>query len=392
MKAFYTGVVQDTGKSIADSFLFFLFYNYFRTNRLQKHGTKTTTLPALEELAVGIIAGACSKAFTTPISNIVTRKQTASMMSARSLSPSSSEPTVTDIANTIHAEKGIQGFWSGYSASLVLTLNPSITFFLYETFKRALLPREERDDPGAKITFLMAAFSKAIASSITYPFSLAKTRAQASSRPPVDRASAEKVKDEFEHIYNEDEAKKAGREAKKFAKRSTVFNTIVEIYRKEGAAGLYEGIWGEILKGFFSNGITMLVKESVHKLIIQAYYLILKALNKYPSPSELANQAGTAIQDAGERAGEMVQEGYKNVSHRVGDAVESGKEAIGVSAERVNVVGNSVTETMKTVNDLGAKEAGHLMGNAQEQLGGKIEEVGQGIKPARSRQGNIDDS
>merc|ERR1711964_524371 len=38
LSAFYGGVLQDTGKSIADSFLFFLFYNYLRTNRLQKKG------------------------------------------------------------------------------------------------------------------------------------------------------------------------------------------------------------------------------------------------------------------------------------------------------------------------------------------------------------------
>merc|ERR1711964_682015 len=129
LSAFYGGVLQDTGKSIADSFLFFLFYNYLRTNRLQKKGLNATTLPALDELGVGAFAGALSKLFTTPISNIVTRKQTASMVAARS-SSSRAEPTVADIASQIRSEKGLQGFWSGYSASLVLTLNPSITFFL----------------------------------------------------------------------------------------------------------------------------------------------------------------------------------------------------------------------------------------------------------------------
>ncbi|KAH8783460.1 putative peroxisomal adenine nucleotide transporter 1, partial [Hyaloscypha sp. PMI_1271] len=299
ISAFYTGVLQDTGKSIADSFLFFLFYNYLRSRRLQKHGTKATTLPLLDELTVGALAGACSKFFTTPISNIVTRKQTSSMISARTSSPTSS-PSVSDIAQSIRSEKGLQGFWSGYSASLVLTLNPSITFFLYEFFKRAFLPRAQRDDPGARLTFLMAAVSKSIASTITYPFSLAKARAQASSSPPIDTDSAEEVKGEVEHALNKTEAEKAGKDAKKVVKRRTVFGTILKIYRTEGASALYEGIWGEILKGFFSHGITMIVKESIHKLIIQAYYIILKALDKYPSPSELATQTEVAIQDAGE--------------------------------------------------------------------------------------------
>jgi len=373
-------------KSIADSFLFFLFYNYLRSRRLQKHGTKATTLPLLDELAVGALAGACSKFFTTPISNIVTRKQTSSMISARTSSPTSS-PSVSDIAQSIRSEKGLQGFWSGYSASLVLTLNPSITFFLYEFFKRAFLPRAQRDDPGARLTFLMAAVSKSIASTITYPFSLAKARAQASSSPPIDTDSAEEVKGEVEHALNKTEAekagkdaKKAGKDAKKVVKRRTVFGTILKIYRTEGASALYEGIWGEILKGFFSHGITMIVKESIHKLIIQAYYIILKALDKYPSPSELANQTEVAIQDAGEKVGHMVKEGYEGVAERVGDMVESGKEAMGVGVERGGVAGSNVIEVTKNAEDLASKEAGHLLGNAQDMLGDKIEKVGKGIK------------
>jgi len=382
LSAFYTGVVQDTGKSIADSFLFFLFYNYLRTNRLQKKGTNTTTLPVLDELAVGALAGACSKFFTTPIANIVTRKQTASMLAARG-SSLATEPSVYDIANTIRTEKGIQGFWSGYSASLVLTLNPSLTFFLHEFFKRNLLPRSQRDDPGARITFLMAAMSKAIASTITYPFSLAKARAQTSSSPPVNPDSAEKVKEEFSDASNRTEAKKAATDAEKIAKKSTVFSTILRIYRTEGAAALYEGVWGEILKGFFSHGITMIVKESIHKLIIQTYYLILKALNKYPSPTQLANQAGQAVSDGVEKTGEIVKEGYENVAGRVGSAIESGKDAAGVTAERVGVVGNNATEAAKTAGDYASKDAGHLLGNAQEQLGDKIEKIGKGLKPEK---------
>ncbi|CZR61285.1 related to peroxisomal ATP carrier [Phialocephala subalpina] len=380
IKAFYSGVLQDTGKSIADSFLFFLFYNYIRTYRLQKNGIKATTLPVFEELAVGTVAGAFSKFFTTPIANIVTRKQTATMISARS-STSLAEPTVSDIAATIRKEKGLQGFWSGYSASLILTLNPSITFFLYETFKRAFLPRSQRDDPSARITFIMAAFSKAIASTITYPFSLAKARAQTSSKPPVDKESAEIIMQEVEHIDNKSSAKKAGSDAKKFAKSNTVFDTILKIYRTEGAAALYKGIWGEILKGFFSHGITMIIKETVHKLIIQTYYLVLKALDRYPSPSELAKRAGQSVQDASERAGEIVKEGYDNVTGAVGNMVGGTKDTAGVAAERARVIGNNTTEMAKTANDLASKEAGHLLGNAQEMLGDKIEKAGQGIKP-----------
>lgn len=102
-------------------------------------------------------------------------------------------------------------------------------------------------------------------------------------------------KENVEGINNRSDAKEIGKEevnrlkkvrkgaskqAQQIARRSTVFATILDIYRTEGPAALYEGVLGEILKGLFSHGITMTVKEQIHKLIIQTYFLILKTLNK----------------------------------------------------------------------------------------------------------------
>lgn len=182
-------------------------------------------------------------------------------------------------------------------------------------------------------------------------------------------------------MHSEKDAEKTAKDAKAFAKRSTIFDTILKIYRTEGAAALYEGVYGEIIKGFFSHGLTMLIKESIHKLIIQTYYVILKALNKFPSPEELAKQASQQIQDGAERAGEALKDGYENVSETVGGAVQSGREAIGTAAERAGVISNNATEAAKTANDHSSKEAGHLLGNAQEQLGNGIEEIGKKVKP-----------
>jgi hypothetical protein len=363
------------------------------------------------------------------------------MISARSSSPRA-EPSVNDIVNQIRSEKGLQGFWSGYSASLVLTLNPSITFFLYETFKRTLLPRSSRDEPGARLTFLMAAVSKAIASTVTYPFSLAKARAQVGSKPPVNRGDASKIKSEVSAATStsheatlrerEAEAKKAGKDVKRTAARSTVFNTILSIYLTEGAQALYEGIWGEILKGFFSHGITMLVKEAIHKLIIQLYFSILRALKKFPTPSEAMGQAqdlastsydkaqeiaGTVndkAQGAVTRGGELASNVYDKAADSVSGAystaattVESVKEVakdqlVGAKdaaksqlsnntptakgnttagltgdayeraqseAYKAHANANDSGKTGLASTDLRAKEAGNLLGNAREQVG-----------------------
>ena len=322
--AFYTGMVQDTGKSMMDAFLFFLAYNFVRQQRLQQRGGRSKSLPALDELNVGFIAGAFSKFLTTPIANIVTRKQTAAMLAARS--PKASrlrEPTVREIADEIYKEKGLQGFWSGYSASLILTLNPSLTFLLYQSFKRIAVPRSRRDDPGATVTFFLAAISKAIASTITYPFSLAKARAQISSRTIDD--NDDEVKEGLEKAGG---GEVGGNEPSRRAARSTVFSTVAHIAQTEGIGALYEGLPGEVLKGFFSNGTTMIVKESVHKFIIQAYYLILKALRKYPSPEQLAQQIRDHARATAADLAETTKMASTTARENAYDLVERGQEVL----------------------------------------------------------------
>ncbi|MCJ1269384.1 hypothetical protein MMC22_009276 [Lobaria immixta] len=275
LSAFYVGLLPDTSKSIADSFLFFLLYNFLRQSRLKYQKDSAKYLGAIDELGIGFLAGAFSKLVTTPIANIVTRKQSLSMMSASSTNLNPHDSSVRTIAHEIKSKKGLPGFWSGYSASLVLTLNPSLTFFLFETFKRTFIPRRQRENPSSRATFFLAAFSKAIASTIMYPFSLAKARAQASSTS-ITENEEEKPEKPLDST-----------QAKKIRAPNNVFGTIFQIAQDEGVGALYEGLGGEVLKGFFSHGITMIVKESVHKLIIRLYYTILKLLKHYPTSSDL---------------------------------------------------------------------------------------------------------
>ncbi|KAI4192263.1 MAG: hypothetical protein LQ348_003221 [Seirophora lacunosa] len=271
LTAFYAGLASDTAKTIADSFLFFLAYNFLRQTRLKARNHSSKYLPVTEELSVGFLAGAFSKFWTTPIANIVTRQQAASMLS-RNQPQRASEASIRAIALRIRSEKGLQGFWSGYTASLVLTLNPSLTFLLFETFKRLLLPRQKRSDPPPQATFLIAAVSKAIASTITYPFSLAKSRAQTSSRS-VKHQTTKATTDSDSTTKNKPKSP------------PHVFATILQIAKTEGPAALYEGLGGEVMKGFFSHGFTMIVKQFVHRIIIRLYFAIVKLLKQVrPGP------------------------------------------------------------------------------------------------------------
>ncbi|KAK8855904.1 mitochondrial carrier domain-containing protein [Apiospora arundinis] len=290
-KALYTGLTQDVTKSVLDSFLFFLFYELFqsRLRGLRNSRGNSKGLGVLGELAVGVAAGACSRALTTPIATIVARKQTAALMGEQdSEAAAAANLSVREIAAAIRREKGLAGLWSGYSASLILTLNPSLTFFLQEFLKRALLSSDRWDEPGARLTFLLAAVSKAMASAVTYPFQIAKSRLQVSTVPPGEtEKEGERGKPEEEEedgprdVEKEVEAKLSAVRAgvKQMARRS-IFGTLVTIAREEGVAALYDGLPGELLKGFFSHGTTMLAKDVVHKLLFKLYLFLAGALGE----------------------------------------------------------------------------------------------------------------
>lgn len=302
LKAFYAGLGSDIFKGVADSFLFFLFYNWFRTKRSQGNSRR---LAAWEELAVGAAAGACARLFTTPIGNVVTRKQTASLITddgdASAADATNQAGRSLSFAETLHvirAEKGVLGLWAGYSATLVLTLNPSITFYLQHALKKALVDRgREGESNGA--TFLVAALSKAVATAVTYPFQIAKARVQVSApespRPELEEEKKEASTEagEEDMLVVEQNVGKVESTAHALAGRlhrladDTIFGTVLHIGRTEGAPALYDGFSGELLKAFFNHGTTMLSKEIVHKLIVQLYFFVLARIRSSPTAQAL---------------------------------------------------------------------------------------------------------
>ncbi|KAF4966429.1 hypothetical protein FSARC_5873 [Fusarium sarcochroum] len=251
IKALYSGLGTDVAKSVVDSFLFFGFYNYLRRRDRKPK--------IFEELLVGAIAGGCARALTTPISNVVTRKQ---MLG--------SDQSLMEILTEIRKESGLLGLWSGYSATLMLTLNPSITFFVNRRLAARIIPAlEEEDVPVAWIAFLIAATSKAAATAITYPFQTGKTRLQMAGGSidltDTDEEKAQKKNPKSKHIL---------RRIIEFLDQS-IFGVIIRIITNEGVKALYAGLQGELLKSFFSHGLTMLTKGVIHRFVVRVWFMIL---------------------------------------------------------------------------------------------------------------------
>lgn len=320
-KGFYAGLLSDTGKTIADSFIFFLLYDYLRKARLRRNGG-AVSLPAIEELSVGFVAGATTKLMTTPIANVATRQQAAALND-----PKSGTPSFMEIANSIRDADGPMGFWSGYSASLVLTLNPSLTFFLFEFFKRVTLPKSRRQNPPASVTFFLAALSKACASSVTYPFSLAKARLQAGSTKNK-REEQEESKQVDENVGSSNSTVD---KVEKKAARNTLLSTLLTIYNTEGPAALYEGLHLEVIKAFLSHGITMSVKQAMTRLLGQISYTLSIIFSRYTSGAvkrasrlaERAKEDGVAYYDLSiKRVNEKVQEAAQAAKAKANEVAE----------------------------------------------------------------------
>lgn len=379
ISAFYSGVIPETIKGITDSFLFFLAYTYARQRRLTAKGTKR--LSTLDEIGVGVVAGSFAKFWTTPLQNIVTRKQAAAMMAARD--PTSSTSSVRDIAQQIIDEKGLQGFWSGYSATLILTLNPSLTFLLQGVLERLFVSKTNRSDPGAGVTFLLAAFSKAMASTITYPFSLAKTRAQVSSQKPTEKRGPTSEK-RAPHSATEEKVL--------HARQRTVISTIIRIAKTEGVKALYSGLGAEIIKAFFSHGITMLAKERIHTMVIQLYYLVLRSLKKFPNPEELASLAKEQAQDTYSSASEQAKGVYTKGAEVAGDVAVKAQEQAGDLYEKSKSVAESAAAKAQDVLQDGKQQAGDLIEKgkdaASDALNSATETAGDASEKAKEVLGN----
>ena len=78
------------------------------------------------------VAGAVAQVFTIPVSVITTRQQTQSKSEKKGLIETGQE--------VINSEDGWTGLWRGLKASLVLVVNPAITYGAYQRLKDIFFP------------------------------------------------------------------------------------------------------------------------------------------------------------------------------------------------------------------------------------------------------------
>ncbi|KAK2032767.1 mitochondrial carrier [Colletotrichum zoysiae] len=228
LKGLYAGMSGSLLGVASTNFAYFYWYSVVRA--LYLRSAKTSTPPStVVELSLGAVAGAVAQLCTIPVAVITTRQQTQRKTERKGF--------VDTAREVIDGEDGPFGLWRGLKASLVLVVNPAITYGAYERLKEVLFPGKNNLKPWE--AFLLGAASKSLATIVTQPLIVAKVGLQ--SRPPPER------------------------KGKPFSSFVEVMNFIME---REGVLGLFKGMGPQILKGLLVQGILMMTKERMELLFV----------------------------------------------------------------------------------------------------------------------------
>ena len=217
------------------NFAYFYWYTvvrelYFKYANTEKPGTAA-------ELSLGAVAGALAQLFTIPVAVVTTRQQT---------QPKGDKKGLLDTAKeVVESEDGWTGLWRGLKASLVLVVNPAITYGAYQRLREVLFPGKTNLRPWE--AFILGAASKALATIVTQPLIVAKVGLQ--SRPPPARQ---------------------GKPFKSF------IEVMAYIVQHEGPLALFKGIAPQILKGLLVQGFLMMTKERMELSFILLFRYVRK--------------------------------------------------------------------------------------------------------------------
>ena len=151
-------------------YAYFFFYSLVRSSYIKRitrrlpAGSKPPTLSTLAELFLGAVAGALAQIFTIPVSVIATRQQ---LGPAEELGDS--DNSFMSVAREIIEEDGVTGLWLGLNPGLVLTVNPAITYGLFERIKSMVLQTKGMTSTkmGPWLSFVVGALSKTLATVVS---------------------------------------------------------------------------------------------------------------------------------------------------------------------------------------------------------------------------------
>jgi Mitochondrial carrier protein len=127
----YAGMAGSLIGVASTNFAYFYWYTIVRTLYISSQKVSTPPSTAIE-LSLGAVAGAIAQLFTIPVAVVTTRQQTVSKAERKGLIATGRE--------VVNSEDGWTGLWRGLKASLVLVVNPAITYGAYQRLREVIFP------------------------------------------------------------------------------------------------------------------------------------------------------------------------------------------------------------------------------------------------------------
>ena len=134
----YSGINGSLIGVASTNFAYFYWYSVVRTIYLSSQ-VIPKPLGTATELSLGAAAGAVAQVFTIPVSVVTTRQQTQIKGDKKGLIDTGRE--------VINSDDGWSGLWRGLKASLVLVVNPAITYGAYQRLREVLFPGRQNLKP-----------------------------------------------------------------------------------------------------------------------------------------------------------------------------------------------------------------------------------------------------
>eukprot|EP00466_Bigelowiella_natans_P017502 jgi/Bigna1/88528/estExt_fgenesh1_pg.C_330101 len=216
---FYKTCYAGLGISLCETGCFhgihFYFYTLFKKLWMRRNGGAQMS-PSVA-LAVGSLAGLLVQLITSPLKVL----QINSVLLK--------DETTLQIAQRIYKKKGLQGFWRGFGVNTILVLNPAITFLVYERIRKSL---HRMGYSSALVDFCCGFVGKVVASLITYPAMLLKTKLLTG------------------------EAEKLG----------GLIEICKKITKEEGFLGWFEGLGAKLAQTTLTSSFVFMFKEQLLKL------------------------------------------------------------------------------------------------------------------------------
>ncbi|KAI9346730.1 mitochondrial carrier domain-containing protein [Zopfochytrium polystomum] len=261
----YRGLPAVLTQTVVSNFCYFFWYDIVRKSYARAFPRTPATTAT--ELFLGALAGALSRLMTTPISVISTRYAVVSHIPfSQQASTQTPPPPFHHILRDLVNTSGILALWGGYSASVVLTVNPAITYGLFERVKRAWA----RAMSVAEVFWLGAA-TKACATVVTYPYIMAKVRMQMNAVARRSKSGGDSATVEIEDDIPITEADD-GRQRK----YTGPVDVLIKVSRSEGVPGWYRGMDAQLLKAVLCQGILFVTKDFFAWIVTTAIYGLSK--------------------------------------------------------------------------------------------------------------------